>query len=133
MHPMRHLAIAALAVVLLTGCFPIHYTRVPGVVGKVIDSRTQQPVVDASVTLKVSTTLKEGERQISGMTDATGRFSFAAEQWWGIYVVPMDPLGLPGAITAVAHGYQSATRSFHSGTMGPAVTNLGDIPLVPIQ
>lgn len=114
----------------LAACFPINYTKSPGASGTVIDSKTHAPVIAATVTL-TAVTYAAPKAPVTTSTNQSGEFLFPAEQFWGMYIVPMDPLRLTGKVTVQARGYKSTTKEFKTRTTGPAITNFGAISLEP--
>jgi hypothetical protein len=121
------LSFAALAG-LLSGCFPAQFTLNPGVSGRVIDARTKEPLPGAAVTLRTSTYTNK-KRQVAMVSGERGEFLIPPDQEWSVYIVPMDPMMLKGAVAVEAQGHKGVTREFRTTSMGPGVTKLGDIPL----
>lgn len=111
----------------LTGCFPIHFTLNPGVSGKVVDAKSRTPLV-ANVTLS-SSTYSNPNREVTVVTKDDGEFLIPADQEKGIFIVPMDPLTLYGTVTIQVDGYKKIEKGFYTTSMGPAVTELGEIPM----
>lgn len=115
------------ASVALVSCAPYHFTARPGASGRVVDARTSRPISGANITLAATNI---SETTISG---ADGAFLVPPKQQWGIYIVPMDPIGWDVHVTIEALGYSSGSREFVTSAMGSAVRELGDIRLSPIE
>ena len=116
-------------IISLTGCFPMHFVTRPGISGTVVDDATSRPVVDATVTLRMQAVRGGIATSTSTTTDAKGTFSVAPERRWGIYVVPMDFIGLFGTAEFRATGYAETSRELRSSPAGLAVLNLGEVRL----
>lgn len=117
-----------LASVFLSGCFPVQYTLNPGASGIVVDAQNKKPIAGASVLLTTSSNV-DPTRRVSATTNEQGEFVIPADQKWGVYIVPMDPIGLEGVVTVQAMGYNGTKKKFRTSSMGPANSKLGIIPL----
>jgi hypothetical protein len=123
---MRILAVAL--VPCLSGCFPMHFNVYPGAGGRVVDASTSAPIANAIVTLTPGG-LAQGHPAKSIRTDSDGRFSFAPEKAWGVYVVPMDFAPLLARISVSAPGYDDGTCQVRSSPDGPGIAACGDVRL----
>jgi hypothetical protein len=113
---------------LVSACFPYHYTRRPGVTGVVLDAESATPLPNASIVVQ-SRNLDESTRQIQGTSGFDGTFHLAPQQFWGIYIIPMDVFGPQSIATIAAPGYATVTTRLASSAMGPSRVALGAIML----
>lgn len=72
-----------------TGCIPYHFTEKPGVLGKVVDSETNQPINDVDVKCKLQKDYIENGGVVV-KTSQDGTFYLPPQKKWGLYFFPMD-------------------------------------------
>ena len=65
------------AVLLASGCVPLHGLRSNGVSGRVLDGQSQQPVVGASV--------QEGDKRMATQTLSDGSFAIPPRRGWYLF------------------------------------------------
>jgi len=116
------LAVATLAVC-CSGCFPYRFTARPGASGRVIEAGTHSAVSGATISLSAP------HGQVMTNAAADGFFRIPAEHRWGIYIIPMDPIRWRTDVTISAEGFTNARRPFIISSMGPGITDLGEIPM----
>src|SRR6266700_291679 len=117
--------VACLAVLSVSACLPVQYVRYPGVEGTVVDAQNRTPLM-AAVTLKpllADNPLPES----STSTDTTGTFRVAANESFGLWVIPGTPASFSCTLTIHVLGYNDVSKSFSTSSFGPAVTQLGVI------
>jgi hypothetical protein len=127
--PLSHTLLVVSIVISLTGCFPMHFVTRPGISGTVVDDATSRPVIDTTVTLRMQPVHGGIATSTSANTDAKGTFSIAPERHWGIYIVPMDFMGLFGTAEFRAPGYAETSREVRTNPAGLAVVPLGEVRL----
>jgi hypothetical protein len=130
--------------VALTGCFPMRFTKRPGVSGSVVDSQTRMPISGAEVFFtrapytfyRFTNTTVSGRREESKtaprpqppqldfaisnalppfvLTDANGRFAIPPITKWGIYIMPMDVFPVGATLVVRRDGYAPELRTVPS-------------------
>jgi hypothetical protein len=115
----------------VTGCFPMHFVARPGISGTVVDEATSVPIANASVTLEMQAVQGRMPASTTTTTDATGAFLIAPKRRWGIYVVPMDFMGLVGTAHFRAPGYIEGACEVRTHPAGLAILRLGEVRLEP--
>jgi hypothetical protein len=74
--------------VVVTGCFPYHYTTRMGFSGTVVDADTFAPLAGARITLLGST----NETTVA-FSAPDGSFVVPPKKKWGIWIIPQDYFG----------------------------------------
>ncbi len=110
----------------------MHFVTRPGIEGTVVDDATSQPVADAIVTLRMEAHHGGNTTSTSATTDAKGAFSIPPKRRWGIYIVPMDFMGLSGTAEFRADGYdETSCEVLLTTPAGIGVQSLGEVRLRP--
>jgi hypothetical protein len=115
------------------GCMPYHFTKKPGISGVVLDSSTNDTIAEADVELTTWSFPDKKEKNETISTRDDGSFVVPAEQYWGIYMVPLDPGPIKARVSIAKKGYTEFTRDFYINTMGPSVTKFDNILLERLQ
>ena len=111
------------------GCMPYHFTKKPGISGTVLDSKTKEAIPEAIVELTTWSFPEKKEKIETISTAVDGSFVLLAEQYWSIYIVPLDPGPLKVRVSIGKNGYIQFTKEFNINTMGPSVTSFEKILL----
>ena len=121
--PSLLLLLAALS---LSGCvIPYKYTMRQGASGIVRDDASGAPISGAAVVVEVG---KERETA-KGVTGPDGSFRIPGVSKWGIYIVPMDPMGIAWSLTIRAKGYRDYSSHATTTVMQTSVREVGEIKL----
>lgn len=115
--------------ILLAGCWPYRYTRLPGISGVVVSASDGTPVAAAQVILIAPLWSQEG-RRITARTDDDGRFDLAAERRWGMLVVMQEPFRpVKCSVEIAAPNFLLESVPLQCSEMGPVTTDLGKVKL----
>ena len=109
------------------GCFPYHFTLVPGATGRVVDSHAGTPIRQGLVTL--TDRYRPDDHVSTARTSADGRFEIPAKQMWSLFITPFDPAPATAVVSFQADGYADVEKRISVTVMGPAMTDLGTIPM----
>jgi hypothetical protein len=120
-----HRAAVLVSALLVSGCFPYHFTARAGISGVVVDSASSMPIPNATISLRD----RPGRSAASAYTDADGSFLIAPRLVWGIYIVPMDVFPYRTDATISALGYESVSLPVLPNPRGERVVSLGRIQL----
>jgi hypothetical protein len=123
-------AFALAAACLTVGCFPVRFTRSPGVSGVVLDSQTRAPVCGAKAILSPvryapnlidagsvqSIAAQPGTaRRLPAVADQNGHFLLPPLRewaWWNCFYFPLEDLKERGGILILyGEGYEPVSRS----------------------
>ena len=112
---------------LSAGCFPYHFTLVPGATGKVVDAQSGIPIGQVAVIL--TDRYRPDEYESTVQTTADGRFEIPAKQKWSLVIAPFDPAPAIALVNFRAEGYADVEKRISITIMGPPITDLGTIPM----
>ena len=116
----------------LCGCMPYHFVEEPGVLGKVVDTETYEPIEDVVVQLKYSPRGGKAPSTyaVKAKTSNDGSFHIQPKKKWGIYIVPMDFFPAPYTLAFAHEEYSTRSISFsHAIGDKPDTVDIGIVSL----
>jgi len=112
-----------------SGCFPYHYTTLPGISGKVVNEETLNPLADAQVFFSLT-----NPAFVAHSVD-DGTFFAKPKKQWGIWIIAQDVFPRACSIYIRRPGYQTDCVNFLFNPAGGknAQKDLGIITLKPVM
>ena len=126
---LRRLVVAALAALLLSGCWPARFTYQPGITGTVISAEDGKPVVGASIGLMLP---RQDLVPASAITTSSeGKFAVELRYEWGLAFILGEYGPALGAVEITAVGFAPYLQALKWDR--PHTFDLGVIQLVPLR